>query len=266
MTTKQRLGEVLIKAGLVTEEQISDALKLQAGGNRRLGYLLVKMGIINNARLIEILSNQLGLSSINISDHFSQEAQRIVPRYLCRKYNLIPLSRQQNNILLAAMMDPLDDEAITAIENYTGMAVKPCLAAYKDITSSINRFIPFSIKDIFNPQVYGIAAKVTTAIAFILLLTLGFITQRNIHIAQYGTVSIVGDSMVFKHHDLRVSSEADGKTSLLGRGAHAKGYYAVSFDNIESLKKFLAKQKKSFSQKQNDWLLWVIDQKIEKQR
>lgn len=262
MTKKQRLGELLVQKGLVSEEQISEALRLQVGGNRRLGYLLIKMGLINDSQLLETLSDQLDLPIMNITDQFSQEVRRIVPRYLCRKYSLIPLSRQENNILSVAMIDPLDDEAITDIENYTGMAVKPCLAGHKDISTGISHSIPFSLKDVFNPQVYGIAAKTATAIALVLVITLGFMAQRNMYIEKYGTVSIVGDSKVFKNHDLIIGYETDGKTSLLGRGAYAKGYYSVTFDNLDLLKNFIEQKKKNFSERQYEWLFWVIDQKL----
>lgn len=262
MTKKQRLGELLVQKGLVSEEQIGDALRMQVGGNRRLGYLLLKMRLINDGQLLETLSDQLDLPIINIADQFSQKIQRIVPRYLCRKYSLIPLDSHENNVLSVAMIDPLDDEAITDIENYTGMAVKPCLASHKDISNAISNFIPFSSKDIFNPQVYGITAKVATAIALILLIALGFVAQRNMYIEKYGTASVVGDSKVFKNHDLMIGYDIDGKTSLLGRGAYAKGYYSVTFDNLDLLKNFIEQKKKNFSEKEYEWLFWVIDQKL----
>lgn len=262
MTKKQRLGELLVQKGLVSEDQIGDALRMQVGGNRRLGYLLLKMKLINDDQLLETLSDQLNLAIINIADQFSQKVRRIVPRYLCRKYSLIPLDSHENNVLSVAMIDPLDDEAIANIENYTGMAVKPCLASHKDISNAISNFIPFSSKDIFNPQIYGIAAKVATAIALILLIALGFIAQRNMYIEKYGTVSIVGESKVFKNHDLMIDHDANGKISLLGHGAYARGYYSVTFDNIASLKKFVEQKKKNFSEKQYNWLIRIIDSKL----
>jgi len=108
--------------------------------------------------------------------------------------------------------------------------------------------------------VYGRAAKTVSVIALILLLAIGFFMQQNVHKEKYGTVSIVGNSKIFKNHDLMVGVENDGKVSLLGHGAYSKGYYSVSFSDIESMDAFVERKKKDFSEKQSEWLDWVVNQ------
>ena len=265
MATKQRLGEILVQKGLVTPSEIDQALRLQVGGNRRVGYLLIQMGFITGDQLLEALSDQLDVPIIAIKDQFSPASKKILPRYLCRKYSVMPLSLEKNKVLNLAMINPLDDQAIADVEAFSGMAVKPVLARETDISSSINKFVPFSVKDIFNPQVYGRAAKAVSVIALLLLLAIGYFMQQNIQTEKFGTVSTVGNSTIFKNHDLMVGVEESGKVSLLGHGAYSKGYYSVSFNSIESMDAFVERKKKDFSEKQSDWLDWVVTQNTPRQ-
>ena len=100
MTKKQRLGELLVQHGLVGQERIEEALRLQVGGNRRLGYLLIKMGVLSDDQLLETLSEQLEMPIVNTADIFDPEVKRALPRYLCRKYNAIPLRFGDRNLFL----------------------------------------------------------------------------------------------------------------------------------------------------------------------
>ena len=261
MNKKQRLGELLIEKGLVTEEQIQEALRLQVGGNRRLGYLLIKLGFINDDQLLDILSHQLEIPIVSIADQFSSEVKGTVPRYLCRKYSVIPLALEKDNILNLAMTDPSDDEAISDIENFTGLVVKPFLARHKDIETDLKKLIPFTLADIFNQQVFTKSFRLLSVITLALLLTISIFAYRQYRIMKYGKVSEVGSATVYENHDLMVSLE-EGKISLLGHGAYAKGFYSVRFEDVEALKRFLLHKKKNFSEKQNDWLLWVINNKL----
>ncbi len=262
MAKRQQLGEILVQKGLVTSAEINAALRIQVGGNRRLGYLLIKMGLISDEQLLETLSAQLDVPIIKIGDELSDKVKRVIPKYLCRKYSVMPLSLVKNNVMKLAMVDPLDDAAIADIESYSGFVVQPLLARQKDISSAISRHIPFSGKDIFNPQVYSRVAKISSAAALVLLLTIGFFIFRYVHTEQYGTVSYAGDTKMFKNHDLMIGLEKDGRISLLGHGAYSEGYYSVTFDNTERLRTFIEKKKNDVSTKQYDWMLWVLSEKL----
>jgi hypothetical protein len=262
MGKKQRLGEILIDKGLVTPQSIQEALRIQVGGNRRIGLILTKMGLINDLQLLEALSDQLAVPIVNIRDEFSNEVRKILPKYLCKKYSVVPLSVEENNILNIAMMDPLDDQAISDIENYTGMVAKPVLAKQKDITNAINGLIPYSVKDVFNPQVYSNVAKIFTALALILLITVVSFIYSYMQKEMHGTASTVAGSKIYKNHDMMISVEEEGKISLLGHGAYSNGHYSVTFNNSEALSNFLEKQRKNFSDKQYNWLQWVMDKKL----
>lgn len=258
----KRLGDILIGNGLATSDQIDMALRVQVGGNRRLGYILLKMGVISDNQLIDVLSQQLDMPIISIDQEFSADVKAVLPKYLCQKYTVVPVSHGSNNILNIAMVDPSDEAAIADIEGYTGMVIKPLLAREKDISAAINHYIPFSSKDIFNAQVYGRAAKVTTAVALVLLIVIGWVSYRYVQNDKYGTISVVGGTTTYKNHDLMLGVEESGKISFLGHGAYTKGFYSVNFTSVDVLKTFIEQKRKNFSDKQAEWILWVIDTQL----
>lgn len=133
---KKKLGELLKKAGLVTEEQIVAAIQEQQSG-QKLGDLLLEKGYITEQQLIEVLEFQLGIPHVSLFRYpFQFELVKLVPIQFARKHIIIPLSRE-NNILTVAMHDPMDYYAIDDMEMYTGFSIKPVIAAKADILEAI---------------------------------------------------------------------------------------------------------------------------------
>ncbi len=264
MKAKIRLGELLIAKNLASKEQIDEALHLQASGKRRLGYLLISMGIITEEQLLNILSEQLEFPIIDVNEEYKPEVKRLVPRYLCRKYNVLPLDTENNNILSLAMADPLDDEAITTLENYTGMVVKPKLTLHKNISSAITHNIPFTFNEISHYLTLNYVVKFVSAFAIVMMLSTSVFVGRYIYQEIYGTTSRTNDSIVYKNHDLMLGLDPTGKITLLGRAARSEGYYSVSFAKPETLRAFIERKKSDFSGKQEDWLKWIIENRIDK--
>ena len=257
-----RLGELLVQKKLVSEEKIEEALRLQIGGNRRLGHLLLKMKLVTEEQLIDILSHQLDMPIIDIDKVFSSEVKSILPRHICYKYSVMPLAQGDNNTLKVAMIDPSDDEAIRAVEDYTGRVVEPVLAQGHAINSGIKTNIPLSINDVFN--VYSNYAKVVSGIAMVAVLFLGYMSYNYFYTEQYGTVKLHGEATVYSNHDVMVSIDNSGKYTLLGHGAYSAGIYSVTFSSIDDLGNFVGKKKKDFSVKQQEWLDWLLNTKLAK--
>jgi hypothetical protein len=264
MNTRRRsgdrplLGEILLERGLVTKENLDQVLHVQAGGMRRVGYLLVKMKFISDVQLLDAISAQLGIPIVQAEGDVHEEVRRLLPRHLCRRFTVLPLALEENNVVRLAMVDPLDDVAIREVENYTGLAVRPVLANVNDINRGIERHIPFSRQDLFNPEVYRLVAKVSVATAAALLLVAGYLTYQQIQREVKGTVSRVKDSVIYKNHDLMVDVSKDGAVFFSGRGAHAEGYYGVRFASTAELSHFLKTQGAQLSEDQREWLGWVI--------
>ena len=263
MSDKKRLGELLIDAGLLTTEQCNKALKMQVGGNRRLGRILVKMGAVSSDQLLEVLSSQFAQPIIDIGREMSPGVQGVLPRYLCKKYEVFPLAKDEPNILKVAMADPSDMEAINDIETYTGYAVQPCLARQSDIQQSIKQHIRFSFRDIFNPQTYTRYTKIASAAALGLTLIVAGLTYQVYTQVKYGTITRTADAVLFKNHDLMIGFEQSGKVTLLGRGSHATGYYSITFESRDPLAQFITSKKNDLSSDQYEWAQWVLAQKMQ---
>ena len=259
---KVLLGEVLLERGLVTKEQLDHALRVQVGGMRRLGYILVRMKLLTGEGLTEALSAQLKLPIVKIEDEYRDNAKAVLPRHLCRKYSVLPLSLETDNVVRLAMADPLDGVAISDVENYTGHVVQPALARLHDIDQAIPSHTVFSRHDLFNPQVYRSAARVAIVAALCLLMITGVLGYRVIRDLRYGTVSHVGDSVIFKNHDLMIDVAKDGSIYFSGRGAFANGYYGVRFDSATQLTSFVKGAERQFSTKQLEWLSWAFREKL----
>ena len=260
MSGKPLLGELLIAQNLVSQDVIDSALRVQVGGNRRLGHILVRMKAITADQLAETLADQLEIPITDIAEKFSRDISRILPRYLCRRFDVIPLNLLENNILETAMANPSDEEAISDLENYTGKVIKPCLARHSDIDREIGRRIPLTAKDFFTPVTNTWATRAAVAISLVLVVGLSFFTYDYVQKTRYGTVTRTDTHVLFNNHDLILGMGKDGKVSLLGHGAFSKGYYSVSFDNSNFLRAFVQGREKDFSEKQRVWLVWAIDQ------
>ncbi len=258
MAGKQRLGDLLMDSKLITKDDLDKALRLQVGGNRRLGYLLIKMGFISEEQLHSVLSQQMDLPIVTIEDEFNPEVQSILPRYLCRKYSVIPLMTGENNTLKVAMVDPSDGEAVSDIEKYTGKIIRPVLTSKSDISSSIRSRIPWSLRDIFNSQTSTRLTAIVAAIAFLLIIITVTQLYQDRQQERYGTITSTAQSTTYENLELILGFEAQDKVSLFGRGAYSSGYYAVTFNDTQSLKNFINSKKDDFSAKQHDWLTWAM--------
>jgi type IV pilus assembly protein PilB len=111
MTQGRRLGELLIAAQLVNEQQLAEALAAQRESGVRLGDLLVERGIVSELQLTQILSNQLSVAWVSLRHvDFTRELLSLVTREVAQMHTLIPvhfrLGKQKQRILYVAMDDP----------------------------------------------------------------------------------------------------------------------------------------------------------------
>lgn len=258
MADKKRLGDLLVDSKLLTKTDLDKALRLQVGGNRRLGYLLIKMGFISEEQLHSVLSEQMDLPIVDVKKEFDPEVKKILPRYLCREYSVIPLAIGENNTLKIAMVDPSDGEAVSDIEKYTGKIIRPVLASKSDISSSIGSCIPWSLRDVFNSQTSTKLTAGVAAIALLLIIITATQFYQDQKQEQFGKVTSTPQSTTYENLELILGFDDQNKVSLLGHGAYSSGYYSVTFNNTQSLEKFLDSKKDDFSEKQLEWLLWAM--------
>ena len=217
------------------------------------------MGIISEEQLQSVLSEQLDLPIIDIHEKFNPEAKNILPRYLCNKYNVLPLSLGEHNMLEIAMVDPSDSRAVEDIEQYTDKVLRPYLASNSDIGAAIKKYIPWSFKDIFNPHNSQKLTALTATVALILITITIMQYNKDRQRTLYGTKQVTNDAVFYQNHELMLEFNKSGKASLQGHGAHAQGSYSITFNDTDSLEQFINRKQSDFSTAQRKWLSWAMD-------
>ncbi|SHJ82560.1 type II secretion system ATPase GspE [Tepidibacter formicigenes] len=137
---KLKLGELLVTAGKVTQDQLKEALKEQKIYGKKLGQILVDKNIITEEEIIEVLEFQLGIPHVNL-DKFIIDAQipLLITENLARRYTLIPIKKQRGK-LVVAMADPLNIFAIDDVKIATGMDIDPVICTEKEILNAIDQY------------------------------------------------------------------------------------------------------------------------------
>lgn len=124
----KRLGELLISAGKISEEDLERGLALQKERKERLGTVLIDSGIITETDLIDALTNQLGVRYIDLSTTvIPGTMSKYVPKNLAKKYNVIPV-KLVNDELYLAMSDPLNFYAIEEVRKASRKRIVPMVA------------------------------------------------------------------------------------------------------------------------------------------
>jgi type IV pilus assembly protein PilB len=135
-----RLGEILVKESLITQEQLQKALEFQRANGGKLGSCLTKMGFITDDDITGILSRQYGVPSINLKFYeIDPIIIKLIPQDTAQRYQVIPLSRV-GSVLTIAMTDPTNVFAMDDIKFMTGFNVEPVVASESAIGDAISRF------------------------------------------------------------------------------------------------------------------------------
>jgi type IV pilus assembly protein PilB len=141
---RERMGQLLTEAQLVSEDQIQEALRVQRSNGSRLGSILVQMGVISEATLLEFLSQQYGVPPIDLSCcKIEPEVLDLVPLELAQQFMIVPV-RQFRSRLALAMIDPSNIAMIDEMKFRTGLNVTPLVAMESDILAAIQRFYQLS--------------------------------------------------------------------------------------------------------------------------
>ena len=138
-TRRTRLGRFLVEGGLVSQEQLAEALLEQRHTGERLGEILIRTGRIDEQGLAMVLSRQLCTSVSRLCDEEIDPvvANLIEPQFASR-FHVLPIRRTPYAIVVA-MADPLDMEALNALEQALQSSIEPVVATASDIRSAIAR-------------------------------------------------------------------------------------------------------------------------------
>ncbi|MDP3025194.1 MAG: type IV-A pilus assembly ATPase PilB [candidate division Zixibacteria bacterium] len=135
------LGEMLVKAGKISREQLAKALELQKKGDAKLGQILVKMGAIQDEdELSEFIGRQLNIGALRISDiELNPEVVKLIPADIARKFNVIAVSKL-GRTLIVAISDPSNIYVLDAVKFITGCSIQPVISPEKAIQKAIDAY------------------------------------------------------------------------------------------------------------------------------
>jgi type IV pilus assembly protein PilB len=135
----RRLGDLLVREGFLDQEALQRALVEQKSTNEKLGSILVRLNMISDDQLIDFLSKQYGIPSIQLSQlDIDAELLKLVPSQIARKYEVLPIQRSANQLTLA-MADPTNVFAVDDVGFMTNLQVVPVVASQGAIRKAIER-------------------------------------------------------------------------------------------------------------------------------
>jgi type IV pilus assembly protein PilB len=140
MSNSNRLGELLVREKLISLQQLRQAQEEQKRSGKNLGFALAKLGYISDAEITDFLANQYRIRSVNLDEYeVDREVLKLVPKEVCEKHKLLPLTRAGSS-LIVAMADPTNLHALDDIKFLTGYNVDPCIGSENAILQAIERY------------------------------------------------------------------------------------------------------------------------------
>lgn len=134
-------GQYLISRGIIDSTQLSKALKEQEETGERLGEILVKHKIFTQEQMLNNLSKYLGISRLDLTQvHIDPRIASILSEEIALRYLLIPIGLEEG-ILKVAMTDPANHRAVDNIRILTGYGVEPFLATEVQVESAIREYL-----------------------------------------------------------------------------------------------------------------------------
>ena len=140
---KKRIGDILVEEGILTEEQLEEALKAAKAENKKIGEAITDLGFATEQDIAEALSSQLGFEYVNLSTvHIPDNVLGLINESVLRKHLMIPYAFVPNTInqVKVAMVDPMDMSAIDDFSIVTNLLVVPSVATTRDILIVLDRY------------------------------------------------------------------------------------------------------------------------------
>jgi putative nucleotidyltransferase with HDIG domain len=139
---KKRIGELLIAARLITNEQLQAGLRAQKEKGGKIVANLITMGYLEKAQFLEFLSKMPGVAGINLKNYsVPKEIIDLIPAEFAVKHEILPIDKMGRE-LSVVMVCPLDADGIAELEKLTGMKVRPLLVAIWDIEDALKSYYP----------------------------------------------------------------------------------------------------------------------------
>lgn len=135
-----KLGELLLYAGKITNDQLSEALREQEISNKKIGEILVERKWVTSEDIVESLEYQLGFPRVDLAKYeVNVGVVTLIPESMVRKYKLIAIDKKDGKLVIA-MVDPLNFFAVDDVKLFTKMELETVLATTEDINKLIDKY------------------------------------------------------------------------------------------------------------------------------
>jgi type IV pilus assembly protein PilB len=142
--SKIRLGDMLLKAGVIHEFQLNSALSFQRQLGGRLGASLIRLGYLDEDTLLNFLADQMDLSRIDLdAASISDDIIKLVPVDKALEFSVVPFGLKEVGgvkQLFVAMSDPTNLVAVDELKFISGYQIRPAIAAEDAVIRSIKRY------------------------------------------------------------------------------------------------------------------------------
>jgi type IV pilus assembly protein PilB len=127
-----------MKAGVITDGQLNDAIEVHKATGSPLGRVLVELGYATQGAILEVMAQQIGIQYVDFSEHKPDPtAVAVVPKDLASRYVLMPVGFDEQGRLVVAMADPQNVLALDDLRIITGYEIRPAISTKDDILAVI---------------------------------------------------------------------------------------------------------------------------------
>ena len=140
---KKRIGDMLIEEGIITQEQLEDALEKNKTARKKIGEMLVDLGYATEEAIATGLSKQLNIPTISLQGMtIEEDILKLADGNLLRKHVMIPFeySEYNMNIIRVAMADPMDMRGVDDFSIVTNLQVEPVIATPHEILLALDKY------------------------------------------------------------------------------------------------------------------------------
>jgi type IV pilus assembly protein PilB len=138
--SERRLGQILVDQGVLTEDQLEEAIEEHSSQGKKLGEILIGLKLANEEQITEAMATQHGLPYLRLSEYeIDPEIIESISEDVARKYRIIPVDRSDNN-LTVALADPANIFLLDDIKLRTKMDIVPLISLREDIEAAIEKY------------------------------------------------------------------------------------------------------------------------------
>ncbi|GLH71027.1 type IV-A pilus assembly ATPase PilB [Geothrix rubra] len=136
-----KLGEMLVKAQLITEAQLEEVIKVQRREGGKLGSIVVRQGYCSDQDIVSFLGMQYGVPAADLEQWppIDPAVVALIPAELAQRHKVLPLQRT-GNVLTLAMSDPTDIFAMDDVRFHTGYNVDPVVSSEMGLIRAVERY------------------------------------------------------------------------------------------------------------------------------